>query len=92
MAHHLQRQRLREALNADVGGAGGGRNRATVFPEHRGRVDDPPLPLADHHGYDPLGQQKGAGQLDREHLVPDGLLQFGDGHAIAAAEIGSVVD
>jgi hypothetical protein len=46
----------------------------------------------DHHGHDPLAQQKDAGQLDREHLVPDGLLQFGDGHAIVAAGIGSVVD
>jgi hypothetical protein len=48
--------------------------------------------VVDHHGHDPLAQQKGAGQLDREQLVPDGLLQVGHGHPIVAAGVSGIVD
>ena len=92
VARDLHRQRLGQTLNAEVGHVVGRGAGAPALAGDGRQIDDAAPLLLDHDRHDSLAQEERAGQLDLEHLVPDGLVEIRQRHAIVAARIGGVVD
>src|SRR5262249_2510143 len=71
VARDLHRERLRQALYAEVRRIVRRRVRATPLAGHGREVDDPAPLLLHHDRHDPLAEEERARQLDVEHLAPD---------------------
>src|SRR5262245_20046179 len=91
VARDLHRERLRQALDAEVRRVVGGRVGAAALAGHRREIDDAAPLLLHHDRHDLLAEQERSGELDLEHLAPDRLVQLWQRHPVIAARIGRVV-